>query len=771
MKKAALVLLLLSAGICSAYTQHTKEVRKTNQSNPAIQYGDILMRSLRVWPKDDTDERNTLEAAKDFKVDKIVWIYENTSEFNEKVRAEGISIGTTMASNARDKWMYVLTEDEKMEFVKRYTLTNLNGDQVMPAHMRRMGPGSTITHFQPDQTNDKWMEYYTDYVTGLYQSGIDALHRDDPASCSSAPRHGGTFTKSAVDYFREYLEKNFNPEELIRLGVQDVATFDVQSHFKSLGAPLDHNLWQWKGSNLMSIYQDAMMQADREFFLEVKSTVEERTGLVIPWSLNAGGPVRPLEDAFDFRVGEFQSHHNQPQTLLIMSGYPRRAGKMQGLISMVDGRWTEHPTEFVADTRKHIATAYACGMIPLVPWCMYMHAAPRYYGTTEDFGDLYHFVSAQRHFFDGHELVNASGIDTRSHLYSLDVNKELHFEEGDLAARVWINQPNIFAFVRKKVGADAVVIHLTDWNEQSQPFQVTFSPDKLIGSSIVKLTLHRPGKTPVVISRYQGETIELPEIDPWGLLVVEAEAKAIGSNSAPKILRPAQAVVPQGAIPVFEHPHEGQHVMARYVPDVAEREISFMKCSKKAPFIDGKGFLEAYTFDPKTRIGSDTVRIRFHTYQDYSIADDQSVTKRKTEDLTGKFNVTSGEMIKDGSWLSDKMMLMGKEVSRGISTKGDVTLTTVADPSWKCFSVRVGLDDAEDRRPCVRFQVLFDDKIVYETPIVNPTKLVLDDNERRDFQILLEIPEGVKKIRLRANNGGFFADQNTVIWADPKAYL
>ena len=97
----SLMFILAACGSRDSKESAVDEKDSKTASDHYISYGDILMRSLRVWPADDEDERNTLEAAKAFKVDKIVWIYENSPEYNQKVRNEGIEIGSTMNHNAR----------------------------------------------------------------------------------------------------------------------------------------------------------------------------------------------------------------------------------------------------------------------------------------------------------------------------------------------------------------------------------------------------------------------------------------------------------------------------------------------------------------------------------------------------------------------------------------------------------------------------------------------------------------------------------------------
>ena len=139
-------------------------------------------------------------------------------------------------------------------------------------------------------------------------------------------------------------------------------------------------------------------------------------------------------------------------------------------------------------------------------------------------------------------------------------------------------------------------------------------------------------------------------------------------------------------------------------------------------------------------------------------------------DLSDRFTATQGTMKVNGSFLAPAMNLMGEPVKRGVSTKGDATLSCALDPSWRIFTVRVGLDDAEDRRPCARFQVYFDNQLATETPILNPTKLQLADEERRVFTLSVRIPDGAKSLQLRSVDGGFFPDQNTILWAEPTAH-
>lgn len=733
-----------------------------------IRLGDVLMRSLRVWPRGEDDERDTLATAKAFKVDRILWIYENPPEFNERVRAAGIGIGTTMSANARETWQGVWPREEIRSFIDRFTITNVKGEQVLQPHMHRFRD-AMVGHWLPDHTNPEWMDFYTDYVVGLYGQGIDAVHRDTAALNFSAPRAGGTFTDSAVEFFRRYLEDRYSVDQLAEWGVQDVSDFNVRDHFKELGAPTDDELIHWRGSPLMPIYIEAMMKADQVFFRQVRHRVEERTGRVIPWALNAAGPVRAHEESFDFRIGEFQSHFNQPQTILYLNEMVRREGKIQAWVSMVDRNYETLP-DFIPDTRRHIATVYAVGSIPLVPWCMYMHDAPRFYGRIEDFGDLFHFVSENRHHFDEHELIDATGIDTLARLYSWRPNQELHYPKERIAAVVRLNRENLFAFARHKADAADIVLHLVDWNAETGPFELTLDPVALTGASVVDLQLLRPGEVAISIQKYTGETIELPALDPWGLLVVTPTDASADLLPAPRVKAPTRRMVPENMPAIFADPGPGRKVMARFRADNAAEEPAFLSINEGDIHVVGNGYLDAYVVDADTGRESGSVTLRFETFADFRVTGEVLVGARAV-DVSGQLRAARGELKVNGSFVADEMRLLGERVERGFSTQGDAVLSMRLDPDWRYFSVCVGIDDAEDRRPCARFQVYVDGELTYETPILNPTKLVLDDQERVAFPIAVQIPEGAQTIRLQAVNGGFFVDQNTFVWAEPTMWV
>lgn len=729
------------------------------------------MRSLRPWPRNEEDSRDTLATAEAFGVDRIIWIYENGDDFNGKAHELGFDIGTTMSANARESWIDTLSANEKRAHVDRFTIRNLEGAQVLPEHFKKFGGNPLVTHFVPDQINPEWQEYYINYLVGLYRNGVDSIHRDDPGSLSWAPRSGGSFTDAAVEYFRKYLQKHFTKGALLELGVEDATTFNIRDHFKSLDAPLDTSLWQWRGSPLMTVYLDAMEEADREFFITVKKAAEARTGKKIPWSLNSGGPPQAFEDAFDFRISEFQRHHNQPRTILEFADYSEAIGKPQAWVTLVDGHYASNRT-YIAETRRNIATTYATGMLPLVPWCMYMHQAPRYYGSVDDFGDLFHFVSQNRSLFDGHDLFAATGFDTLSSIYSWAPNKEIVRPAfGKASGAVHLLSDDVYAFTRKLADVpDQAVVHLVDWRPTASAFKLSLETRRLVGHERVRLSLLRPGHEDLDLGIYNGAPLEIEGIDPWGILLVEALADDPDNCiPVPTVASPRRTLVPAGSRLILEAPRAGHSVLARFLPDGAVPEsIPFVTVDSGGLEISREGVLEAYSINEKTEKQSATIERRYVTYTNFSAAESVLGSLSEAKSLVSEINSVIGNLLVNESFFGGQPQLLGRAVESSISTRGDAVMSFKLEDDWSAFSVDVGIDDFEDRRPSVRFQVWYDRQLAYESDILNPTKLILSDGDRKVVPIRLMIPDGVRNVQLRAVPSGFFKDQNTIIWCDPK---
>jgi hypothetical protein len=184
-------------------------------------------------------------------------------------------------------------------------------------------------------------------------------------------------------------------------------------------------------------------------------------------------------------------------------------------------------------TRQTIAMAYACGGQCMVPWDVYMpRDAPRYFGTPEQYADLFGFIRANAPYLDGYEYAGALGPGISCDLYG---------EDGPV--QLSAGSP-VCAVARAIPGAAkaAVVVHLVDFSDDPQPFGLTLNPSAFFGEKPLKLTLLAPAPydksrhaeaeatrsygalskaTPLEGGYATG--VSLPALRPWGLLVVEPD--------------------------------------------------------------------------------------------------------------------------------------------------------------------------------------------------------------------------------------------------------
>ena len=209
--------------------------------------------------------------------------------------------------------------------------------------------------------------------------------------------------------FREWLQKHCTPEELRKLGVNDLATFDYREHLKRNGVP-DAAAYKQKFRELPLTPQFTNFQVEsmRIFFREFRRQLDDWSPKkYIPVSANAllinlhANYNLCGVDVVDFFTGESsQNADYQTEAEYVFAAKAAEAFGMSQVVSPIP--------RSTARTRAAIATTYALGQSHLVPWDIYMGSdatgiQPRYFGTREQYGDLYDFIHDHKPLFDDYE--------------------------------------------------------------------------------------------------------------------------------------------------------------------------------------------------------------------------------------------------------------------------------------------------------------------------------------------------------------------------------
>ncbi len=192
---------------------------------------------------------------------------------------------------------------------------------------------------------------------------------------------------------------------------------------------------------------------------------------------------------------------------------------------------------YVQRSRRLIALSYSLGSATLVPYDRWIRGydgiahGVRFFGTTDEFGDLYKFIEDNAALYDDHEEVFVTG-DTLEQDYraaSLPATAPVILEGGS---------GDLVASVRAKPGdAEAgIVVHMVDWkadctdpvNAGRKPFTIKLTNAMFAGDATAPLTMTLliPGAEPATMTGTltdDGYTVfEIPTLNPYGVLTTVA---------------------------------------------------------------------------------------------------------------------------------------------------------------------------------------------------------------------------------------------------------
>jgi len=160
-----------------------------------------------------------------------------------------------------------------------------------------------IASIHKDSACPFWPQYFAASCRFIADSGLDGLWCDNYSAFDSFgyPPVERAFGEWSVARFRSYLKRNFSARELARMGVQDVATFDVRAALKERfrrwfaadPSDLNHPGWRdrrWLSDPLWRAYRDfkrrAGAEALRQCYAAAKRIGGDRflvSGNDIPW--------------------------------------------------------------------------------------------------------------------------------------------------------------------------------------------------------------------------------------------------------------------------------------------------------------------------------------------------------------------------------------------------------------------------------------------------------------------------------------------------------
>ena len=353
---------------------------------------------------------HALETAQSFHATHLLWVYGSETGFVRQAQRAGLFYQGTL-NGLQGQSQATTNRTNAGDASGRHE--DLDGNKITPHWMVTFGPRT----FTGCCNHPAFRKLFFEDAKRLAEAGVDAIHVDDWEMNASWVRHAGVcFCNACRSGFRAWLAAHHTSEALQSLGIADIAGFDYRDHLKANGVP-DAAAYRKRLRDLplTPAFIDFQVASMRAFYRDFRANLDLGSPRrYIPVSVN--GLLTPLRsdrvlhgiDVIDFLHGESSQNADYHTALeYVFGGKIAEAAGITQVISPIP--------RSTARTRAAIATTYALGQPHLVPWDLYMGSdatgiQPRYFGTRDQYGDLYDFIHAHRAVLDATAAVAEIGV-------------------------------------------------------------------------------------------------------------------------------------------------------------------------------------------------------------------------------------------------------------------------------------------------------------------------------------------------------------------------
>lgn len=341
---------------------------------------------------------NSVETFRAFRANRLLWSYAHDADFARALRAAGAE---TFQGTINSLPGTAETAAHALDF---------DGNPMVAPWMRAFSKKSPV--YWGCNNRPRFMGVCLERAAKAIEAGADMLQFDDWALIASASGWGGAcFCTNCMAAFPADLRANVPPAELARLRIPATGPFDYRHHLAARHGITNAAAYAAQKRSLpTSPHFDAFHRRSiRAFFKDLGARIDAIAGRHVPMSINANladpsQQRRFLTDIVDFVQGE--TLHFHPDQLALASKIAEGMGKWHVFVTQ---------SLDVPEARAGIATVYALGQLPMVPWDMYMGSdetkiQPRGWGTVEQYGDLFHFVRDNPTLLDDAKPLATAGL-------------------------------------------------------------------------------------------------------------------------------------------------------------------------------------------------------------------------------------------------------------------------------------------------------------------------------------------------------------------------
>jgi hypothetical protein len=299
---------------------------------------------------------------------------------------------------------------------------DLEGKPIIAPWMKSWGAKWITT------TDPSTRRFLEDMARRYVELGASSIQVDDPLLQYAAANWGGDFSESSLAGFRRFLSTYDDQTKLHRVGIVDTTTFDYRKFLADAYGINTAEEYQRKYRSLPTtpLWLEYLKQSVISHFIEFRRFLNEKKGSVFPVSMNLllFGPdeSRPEFDLVAFADYAMVETKIEDLDIVSLQAATYRAlgiGYVPSILPLTKPK-----------NRTAIASLYAWGGQPVVPWDTYINNGPeqkpsRFFGAPEDYADLYRFVSKNKAHLDDHEELVVVGIVVPVNRYRLKQTLEL----------------------------------------------------------------------------------------------------------------------------------------------------------------------------------------------------------------------------------------------------------------------------------------------------------------------------------------------------------
>ena len=353
-------------------------------------HGDVLLSSR-------SKRKNSMAALEAFRPDRLMWCYSADPAFIKACRNAGIRTFQAAINSIAG-----VAEPAGQAL-------DLDGKPVVAPWM------VTFNRKKPwywgCNNRARFLEYSVERAAKAIEAGANWIQFDDWSMIVSAHSWSGAgFCDDCMDAFREYLLDTVSAAKRRELGLEPIGKFDYRGYLRRQGI-VDAATYREKRRELPTtpLFEDFQRRSVRRFFRELRQRLNRAAGRTVPFSINStlffpDQRTNYLVDLVDFLQGE--TWHMGLADLAVPAKTAEALGTWQVFVPK--------PRE-LRTARRAIAASYALGQLMLVPWDMYMGSdatgvRPRYYGSPEQYADLFRFAHTGRALLDGFETCAVAAL-------------------------------------------------------------------------------------------------------------------------------------------------------------------------------------------------------------------------------------------------------------------------------------------------------------------------------------------------------------------------